>query len=304
MGRGEGGRVRWVVVGASGMLGRAVVARIAPRAGGSTSVTALSRADLDVTDEQACEVAVRGSDVVVNCAAWTAVDAAETNEAAAFEVNARGAANVARACAGAGSRLVHVSTDYVFDGRSTRPYETGHPVRPISAYGRTKVAGEWAVAAASAEHLVVRTSWLYGARGEGFPQTVARVVAEQGGIDMVDDQLGQPTWAVDVADLLVRLVQADVPGGIYHATAGGQGTWFDFATAVLADTGSLDRVRATSAQMLARPAARPAYSVLSHAGLEAAGVEPIGDWRERWAFAGSTFLEPQRRPARRGTQTP
>jgi dTDP-4-dehydrorhamnose reductase len=282
--------MRWIVVGAAGMLGQDVVG--AARAAGH-DVSALRRSDLDVTDARACADALAGADVVVNGAAYTAVDDAETHEPEAFAVNAVGAANLARAAAATGARLVHPSTDYVFAGDADAPYGEDAPVAPRSAYGRTKAAGEWAVLAASPDHLVLRTAWLYGAGGGNFPKTIVRVARERGGVDVVDDQRGQPTWTRDVADLAVRLVAAQAPGGIYHATSSGDATWFDFARAAVASAGlDPETVRPTTSEAFVRPAPRPAYSVLGHDALRRAGVEPIGDWRERWDAAAAAVLPP------------
>jgi len=280
--------VRWLVTGASGMLGQDVVALLRSR---GDEVTAAGRADLDVTDAAAVDARVAGHDVVVSCAAYTAVDAAETDEAAAFAVNATGAALVARAAARAGARLVHVSTDYVFDGGATAPYGEDAPLAPRSAYGRTKAAGEWAVRAECADHLLVRTAWLYGAGGPCFPKTIARVATERGGLDVVDDQVGQPTWTADLASLVVRLVDAGAPAGTYHGTSSGEVSWHGFAQAVVGAAG-LDPaiVRTTTSEAFVRPAPRPAYSVLGHDALAAAGVEPIGPWRERWDEAAASVL--------------
>lgn len=280
--------MRWLVVGAGGMLGRDVVARL--RDGGQ-DVTAAGRADVDVRDPDAVDAAVRGHDVVVGCAAWTAVDDAETHEAEAFALNARAAASLAAATARHGARLVHVSTDYVFDGDATRPYPEDALPDPRSAYGRTKAAGEWAVRAVAPDALVVRTAWLYGAHGSCFPRTIARVAAERGRVDVVDDQVGQPTWTVDVADTVVRLVVAQAPPGAYHATSSGRTTWYGFAREVVAAAG-LDRevVRPTTSEEFRRPAPRPAFSVLGHDRLRAVGVPPIGDWAGRWAVAAEQVL--------------
>lgn len=279
--------MRWVVTGAGGMLGTDVVARL--RADGE-DVVALDRAALDVTDPAATRDALAGADVVVHCAAWTAVDAAEEAEAAAFAVNAVGAANVARAARATGARLVHVSTDYVVDGVPGRSCAEDDPVAPRSAYGRTKAAGEWAVRAECPDHLVVRTAWLYGAHGTCFPRTIARLARDRE-LDVVDDQVGQPTWTVDLADLVVRLVRADAPPGTYHGTSRGHASWFAFAQDVVAAAGlARDRVRPTTTERFPRPAPRPAWSVLGHAALERAGVEPIGAWRERWAVAAPEVL--------------
>jgi len=280
--------VRWVVLGARGMLGTDLVGLLDER---GADVRALGRADVDVTDPGAVAAAVAGADVVVNCAAWTAVDAAEAQEPAAFAVNAVGAAHVARAARRAGARTVHVSTDYVFDGASTEPYAEDAPCAPRSAYGRTKLAGEWAVRAEDPRHLVVRTAWLYGAHGPCFPRTIARVAAERGAVAVVTDQVGQPTWTADVARLLVALVDADAPAGTYHATSSGRASWFEFAREVVAAAG-LDPalVGPTTTAEFPRPAPRPASSVLGHDALARAGVAPIGDWAERWRLAAPGVL--------------
>ncbi len=254
-------------------------------------VSAVGSRDLDVRDAEACRAAVRGFEVVVNCAAWTAVDDAETDEAGAFAINATGPANLARACAAAGARLVTVSTDYVFDGQATTPYAEDAPIAPRSAYGRTKAAGEWGARSEHDDVLVLRTAWLYGAHGGCFPRTIARALGQRDTLDVVSDQVGQPTWTVDVARLVVDLVAAQAPAGTYHATSSGQTSWHGFAQAVAEEAGTDPaRVRETDSAAFVRPAPRPAYSVLAHDGLLAAGVTPIGDWRERFALAAPSVL--------------
>jgi dTDP-4-dehydrorhamnose reductase len=257
-------------------------------------VRGTTRASVDLGDPGAVRELVEGFDVVVNCAAWTAVDDAETQEVQALQVNAVTPDLLARAVAQSGGRLVHVSTDYVFDGSADTPYPEDAPTAPASAYGRTKAAGEEAVRAALPDrHLVVRTAWLYGAHGGCFPRTIARVAREKGEVAVVDDQLGQPTWTVDVADLVLRLVEAGVPAGTYHATSSGQCSWWEFAREVIAADGlDPDIVRSTTSDQFKRPAPRPAYSVLGHDALLAHGVEPIGDWRERWRVAAPLVLSP------------
>lgn len=282
-------RKRWVVTGASGMLGRDMVSRLRSEPE-EHEVVGLGRDDLDITDWDACTAALAGADVVVNCAAYTAVDAAEEHFDDAFDVNAVGAANLARAAALHGARLVQLSTDYVFGGHATEPYPSDHVMRPVSAYGRSKAAGEWAVAAAHPDHVVLRTAWLYGEHGSSFPRTIARIARERGRVDVVDDQVGQPTWTVDVADLAVRLVQAGAPGGAYAATSAGETSWFGFAQQVVA-AGEIDaEVRPSSSAASERPAPRPAYSAMSHDTLLRAGVRPIGPWSERWAVAAARVL--------------
>ncbi|WNB86334.1 dTDP-4-dehydrorhamnose reductase [Cellulomonas sp. ATA003] len=280
--------MRWVVVGAGGMLGREMTALLER---GGHEVRAVDRSSVDITAPAATAGLAEGADVVVNCAAYTAVDPAEEHEPEAFAVNAVGAANVARAARVAGARLVHVSTDYVFDGHASSPYAEDAPIDPRSAYGRTKAAGEWAVRAECPDHLLVRTAWLYGAHGGCFPKTIARVARERGGLDVVDDQVGQPTWTGDLADLVLRLVTAGAPAGTYHGTSSGEVSWHGFAQAVVASAGLDPAVVArTSSAAFVRPAARPAYSVLGHERLRAAGVAPIGDWAERWAAAADGVL--------------
>lgn len=246
---------------------------------------------LDITDAQGCLAVMADVDVVVNCAAFTAVDDAEAHESAAFAVNAVGAGNLARAAYRSGARIVHISTDYVFGGSASSPYPEDGALAPRSAYGRTKGAGEWAVRAECPDHLVVRTAWLYGAGGACFPRTIARVATERGGLDVVDDQVGQPTWTADLADLIGRLVAVHAPSGVYHGTSSGQVSWHGFAREIVAAVG-LDPqiVRATTSAAFQRPAVRPSYSVLGHGALDALGVAPIGDWAQRWAAASGEVL--------------
>ncbi|UNX55760.1 dTDP-4-dehydrorhamnose reductase [Georgenia sp. TF02-10] len=281
--------MRWLVTGASGMLGTDLVDRL----GAEHEVRATAREDLDVTDPAAVPAAVRDVDVVVNCAAWTAVDDAEAQEPDAFTLNAVAPQLLARAAAAAGARMVQVSTDYVFDGHAAAPYPEDASLAPASAYGRTKAAGEWSVRAEAPDHLIVRTAWLYGAHGPCFPRTMARLAGEREELTVVADQVGQPTWTVDVADLLVRLVEAAAPAGTYHATSAGQVSWHGFAQAVVASAGKDPAmVRETTSAAFVRPAPRPSYSVLGHGALARAGVAPIGDWRARWDAAAPTVLAP------------
>lgn len=279
--------MRILVTGALGMLGRDMCERLASE----HTVRAADRDELDITEPDQVARAVREVDAVVNCAAWTAVDDAESAEAGAFTLNAIGPQLLARQASALGARMVQISTDYVFDGAAHLPYPEDAPARPSSAYGRTKAAGEWAVRAAGADHLVVRTAWLYGAHGRCFPRTITALAAERGGLEVVADQVGQPTWTVDVADLVARLLQAQAPGGAYHATSSGQASWLEFARAACASAG-LDpaSITPTTSEKFVRPAPRPSYSVLGHQALGAIGLDPIGPWQERWLAAAPSVL--------------
>ena len=268
---------RWLVVGSSGMLGRDVVSALDGR-----DVTALARPALDVTDASSVLAAVDGHDVVVNCAAWTAVDDAETHEPEAFAVNAVGAANLARACAATGAWLVHVSTDYVFAGDASSPYAEDAVIAPRSAYGRTKAAGEWAVRAELPDRsLVVRTAWLYGEHGPSFVRTMRALEAQRDTVEVVDDQRGQPTWTADLAARLVAAVDVGAEAGTYHGTASGDTTWFGLARRVFELSGAdPERVRPTTTDRFPRPAPRPAYSVLGHDAWARTGLGPMRHWRD------------------------
>lgn len=274
----EAGAGRALVTGAGGLLAHDLVPALR---GAGWIVTAMGRPDLDVTDPGQCLAAVEGHDLVVNTAAYTAVDEAESDEAAAFAVNAVGAANIARACSRAGARVVHISTDYVFDGTATEPYAVDHPVAPRSAYGRTKAAGEWAVRALCSESWVLRTAWLYGAGGPNFVSTMLRLAGERETLSVVDDQTGQPTCTVDLAALILRLVAADAPYGIHHGTSTGQTTWCGFARAVFELKG-LDpaRVLPTTTDAFPRPARRPGWSVLSQETLALPRVGAAKEWKD------------------------
>ena len=278
--------MRWLVTGAKGMLGQDLVALLISR---GHSVVGIDRDEADITDPTSVAGLAGGFDVVANCAAYTAVDAAEADESTAFAVNAVGPQLLARAAQAAGARMVQISTDYVFSGRADAPYDEGAPIAPRSAYGRTKAAGEWAVRAEAPDHLILRTAWLYGAQGVCFPKTIARIAREKGGVDVVDDQVGQPTWTVDVATLVEALVSGAAAPGTYHATSSGSASWFEFARAVVATAGlDPDIVKPTTSDGSARPAPRPAYSVLAHEAL-APGLR-IADWADRWAQAGASVL--------------
>ncbi|WP_018154898.1 dTDP-4-dehydrorhamnose reductase [Demetria terragena] len=269
--------MRTLVTGARGMLGQDLVTSL--REAGH-EVTAAGRPQVDITDLRSCERAVDGHDLVVNAAAWTAVDDAEASEQSAYAVNATGAANLARACAAAGARMVHISTDYVFDGAATSPYAEDAATAPRSAYGRTKLAGEQAVRELCPDSQIVRTAWLYGAGGPNFLATMARLAQSHETLSVVDDQRGQPTWTGDLATQLVSLIGAEAAPGIYHGTASGETTWFGLTRALFEELGlDPERVQPTTSEAFPRPAPRPAYSVLGHWAWSTAGVAVQRDWR-------------------------
>ncbi|MDR6172166.1 MULTISPECIES: dTDP-4-dehydrorhamnose reductase [unclassified Curtobacterium] len=268
---------RTLITGAAGMLGRDLQLALQGR-----DVTALGRADLDITDPDAVDAAVAGHDVVINSAAYTKVDDAETHESDAAAVNATGPRLLAEAAVRHGAKLVTISTDYVFDGNGTAPYAEDAPTDPLNAYGRTKAEGEAHVRRIAPDSsYIVRTAWIYGAHGPNFAATMLRLAQTHDTVSVVTDQVGQPTWTGDLAARIVELVDADAPAGIYHGTNSGQGSWYDFTKAIFAENGlDPDRVLPTDSAAFVRPAPRPAYSVLGHDGWSRAGLAPMRDWRE------------------------
>lgn len=277
---------RWLVTGAAGMLGTDLVTVLRDA---EHEVTGLTRADADLLDPGAAADAVAGHDVVVNCAAWTAVDKAETDEAGAFAANAVIPANLARGAAAHGAHLVQVSTDYVLSGDATRAYPEDAPLAPRSAYGRSKAAGEWAALAGAPDAAVVRVAYLYGAHGASFVRTVARLAGERDELTIVDDQRGQPTWTVDAAQR-IRLVGEQRLAGVWHATNAGEVTWAGLARAVLGHLDlDPDRVRPITTADYPLPAPRPAYSVLGHERWAAAGLPRARPWQDALEAAWPTL---------------
>ena len=268
--------MRLLVTGAAGMLGRDVVA--AAESAGHDAV-ALARRDLDIADPAAVRAAVAAArpDAVVNCAAWTDVDGAEANEAAATAVNGAGAGNVAAAAAAAGAFAVQVSTDYVFDGTAREPYGESAPTAPIGAYGRSKLAGEVAVARAAGDaHAIVRSSWLFGEHGGNFVATMLRLARERDELTVVDDQVGCPTFTGHLATALVTIAEQRLQG-VRHVAGSGSCSWHDLAAAAFAATGAELRLTRGSTADLGRPAPRPAYSVLRS---ERPGTPVLPPWQD------------------------
>jgi dTDP-4-dehydrorhamnose reductase len=267
--------MRILVTGAGGMLGHDVV-RAAEYV--NHEVMALPRAELDATDRDAVRRTIVGAapDAVVNCAAWTDVDGAEEDPDGAARLNGLAAGDVAAAAAEAGAAIVQPSTDYVFDGEKHLPYVESDEPNPLSAYGRSKLAGESEVAAANPRHFVVRSSWLFGATGQNFVETMLRLGRDLGEVVVVRDQVGCPTYTGHLADALVRLVDTDAYG-LHHIAGGGQCSWFEFAVEIFEQAGVESRTLSCATDEFPRPARRPAYSVL---GTEREYALYLPDWRE------------------------
>ena len=269
--------MRILVTGAAGMLGLDLCEAVTAA---GNDVCAFPRAELDVTDAGAVGLAIRttGPDVIVNCAAWTDVDGAESAEDAATAVNGAGAGNLSRAAAAAGAWTIHVSSDYVFDGSKASPYLESDPTGPASAYGRSKLAGELVVAeSAPRAHTIVRSSWLFGAGGKCFPKTILRLAAAREQLTVVDDQVGCPTFTGHLAVALIEIAGERVPG-VVHVAGAGACSWYGFAREIVSSAGLECEVLPGKTEDLDRPAPRPAYSVL---GTERGPAVPLlPDWRE------------------------
>ncbi len=268
--------MRLLITGAAGMLGTDV--QLAARAAGH-DVLALARAQLDVSDREAVRRAVTEArpDAIINCAAYTNVDGAEAYPDGAASVNATAPGLLGEAAAAVGAWVLHVSTDYVFDGTKTAPYVESDPTGPRSVYGSTKLLGERALAlAAPAAHTVVRTSWLFGAAGPCFPATMLRLAAEGAPLTVVEDQRGCPTFTGHLAPALVELAATRRLPGLVHLAAAGDCSWFEFAREIVRATGSEVTVQPCSTEAFPRPARRPAYSVLRS---ERPDAPILPDWR-------------------------
>jgi dTDP-4-dehydrorhamnose reductase len=267
--------MRITIFGATGLLGKSLMRECA-----SDEVSGFSSRDGDIRDPLQVSAVVRNTrpEWILLAAAYTDVDGCETNRKLAFDVNCLGAANVARAAKECGSRLLFVSTDYVFDGTKTTPYETDDSRNPQSVYGRTKAEAEVALMQILPECCIVRTSWLFGVTGRCFPETILKLAAGRPEIDVVNDQRGSPTYAPDLAYAISQLCHQGA-SGIVHATNWGECTWFDFARETVSGSGLTTAVRPTTSDKFVRPAKRPKYSVLSPRSLNQRGIT-LPTWQD------------------------
>jgi dTDP-4-dehydrorhamnose reductase len=282
----------WLITGGSGQLGIAVSQELGER---GILFHAWGSQDLDITKCQIVrDLFLRISPkVIINCAAWTDVDGAETNELEATRVNGDGVENLARSAKNCGAKLIHVSTDYVFSGERKSPWQIDDRINPQSAYGRTKADGEGRALHAYPENsTIVRTAWLYSPWGKNFAKTMTRLAINgDSEVRVVNDQMGQPTSAIDLAKQLVDLALSNSPAGIYHGTNSGQGTWFEFAQEIFKLLGAdTNRVIPVSSSEYLRPAKRPSYSVLSHDAWTKTTIQPMRDWRIALGEAMSAII--------------
>jgi dTDP-4-dehydrorhamnose reductase len=267
--------MRITLFGASGLLGKELV-----REWSGDAVTALCSSDADIRDAGRVQQVVQETNPnwIVLAAAYTNVDGCESNPELAFAVNRDGAVNVAKAAKDAGARLVFLSSDYVFDGKKKTPYEAGDERRPQSVYGRSKAEAEVRLLELIPDCCIVRTSWMFGIGGKCFPDTILKLAASRPALDVVSDQRGCPTYAVDLARAIIQLCRKN-GAWIVHATNAGGCTWFEFAEEIVKSAGLATTVRPVSSQQMARPAPRPAYSVLSPTRLNGYGIE-MPSWRD------------------------
>lgn len=284
--------MNWLITGGSGQLGLALQAALDAR---GVDFVSVDSHELDITDQSKVNSLIHSlkPSVIVNAAAWTDVDGAEVNESAAYAVNALGPQNLAIAAKEVGSKLVQVSTDYVFSGEASIPWNENADHKPQSVYGSTKSAGEKLVLSVHPTgSYVVRTAWLYSAERKNFAKTMTKLALNgEGEVRVVNDQMGQPTFTGDLAKQIVDLVLSSAPVGIYHGTNSGQATWFEFSKEIFKLSGAdASRVIPVSSSEYPRPAKRPSYSVLGHDAWAKTAVEPMRDWRIALADAMPTII--------------
>jgi dTDP-4-dehydrorhamnose reductase len=244
-------------------------------------IIGFGRGEMDITDLAQCRSVIRAHmpDAVVHCAAYTKVDQAESEPDEAYRVNAYGTRNAALAAEEIGAKFVYVSTDYVFDGRADKPYREYDRTDPQTVYGRSKLAGEQLVQSLSSRYFIVRTSWVYGKYGANFVKTMLKLAEERDRLKVVHDQVGSPTYTLDLARFLLELVRTDYYG-IYHASNSGICSWYEFAKAIFEERGLNVQVEPCTTAEFPRPAPRPAWSVLDHGAIRVHGLKPLRPWRE------------------------
>lgn len=267
-----------LVTGVNGQLGHDVVKLLDSK---EHIVTGVDRKEMDITNEEAVKgkVSEVKPDVIVHCAAYTNVDGAENDEETAYQVNALGTKYLAQAAKEIGAKMLFVSTDYVFEGNASEPYEVDHPTNPIGAYGRTKLAGENFLKEILDRFYIVRTAWVFGKNGKNFVKTMLRLGKERGEVGVVADQVGSPTYTMDLAKFIIELIQTE-KYGTYHATNSGVCSWYEFAVEIFKQAGLSVKVNPLTTEQYPTPAKRPKYSVLSKAELEKQGFTPLPDWKE------------------------
>jgi dTDP-4-dehydrorhamnose reductase len=273
-----GNRLKILVTGANGQLGQELV-HLPARP--DIEIAGFGRGELDVTEPEQCRNVI-GSykpEVVIHCAAYTKVDQAESEPDEAYRVNADGTRNAALAAEQIGAKFVYISTDYVFDGKANAPYRENDRPDPQSVYGKSKLAGEQLVQSLSSRYFIVRTSWVYGKYGSNFVKTMLRLAEERDRLKVVNDQVGSPTYTLDLAQFLLELVKTD-HYGIFHVSNTGACSWYEFAKAIFEERGLHVQVEPCATAEFPRPAPRPAYSVLDHGAIRAHGLKPLRPWRE------------------------
>lgn len=273
--------MKFVITGVKGQLGYDLVKQLS---GGNHEVIGIDRDELDITNEAAVLAYIENvkPDAILHCAAFTNVDAAEEQKEAAYAVNALGPKYLAQAASKVGAKMVYVSTDYVFNGTASEPYEPDQATDPLGVYGETKLAGEEFVKQYLDKFFIVRTAWVYGINGHNFVKTMLRLGEEREEVGVVHDQIGSPTYTVDLASFMIELVQSE-KYGIYHATNEGVCSWYDFAVEIFKQAEMNVKVNPLTSDQFPRPAARPSYSVLSKKKIKEQGFTPLRDWKEALA---------------------
>ena len=270
-----------LVTGVNGQLGFDVVKELEIKGHQAHGTV---RSDFDLTNEDDVQSYIQKikPEAIIHCAAYTNVDQAETDRDTAYKVNALGTKFLAQAANEINAKMVYVSTDYVFDGSANEPYEVDHPTKPLGVYGETKLAGEEFLKTILEQYFIVRTAWVYGANGNNFVKTMLRLGKERGEVGVVADQVGSPTYTVDLASFLVELVESE-QYGIYHASNNGICSWYEFAVEIFNQAGLQVKVNPLTTDQYPRPAARPKYSVLSKKKLIEKGFTPLRKWQEALA---------------------